>query len=154
MDAPNITESGVRLTNNAHTDHHVSNHAVLKKDTSTVLAKEFGMVEVKAFIHDPSRAKKKTANASRQEAFLERKKNEGLSKQFIPLWLADAIKQEGGIEGWRRQQLAEMKPNVVVVEKTIEKQLSQTQVHDIQIGRQVRKLSGWRRSIVDFAMGL
>lgn len=89
---------------------------VIKQATEDAhLAAEHKLVAVRAYIRDEDKAEKLTNNAERQKRFLEKKKESGETKAFVPVAVAEAIKEKGSFEAWLQSQ----KIAPAVVEKEV-----------------------------------
>lgn len=107
------------------------------------LAAEHKLVAVKAYIKDEAKADKKTKNAERQQRFLEKQKESGMTKAFIPADVAEAVKLEpGGFPAWLEKQKVAPAPVPVVDDGAR------------AIGQRVLRLTGWRRVLVRRLLGL
>lgn len=133
-----------------------------------VLARDHHLVKVQAYIRDDAKAAKKTAGAERVEKFREKQKAAGLVSVAIPKEVAEAVKAtEGGFAAWLEAQ----KPapvekivnvpgpeRIVIQEKPVEvfvkEPLGSDEYRALEIGQKVQKLTGWRRSLVNFLAGL
>lgn len=82
------------------------------------LAAEHKLIPVRAYIRDEEKAEKLTNNAERQKRFLEKKKESGETKAFVPVAVAEAIKEKGGFDAWLESQ-----KTIVQVEKITEIQV-------------------------------
>lgn len=86
------------------------------------LAREHGLVPVKAFVKDPDAAKKRTGAADRMAKMRERQKEAGLVSTAIPADAAAAIKEKGW-QAWldaQRSAPPREVERVIEVEKPVE----------------------------------
>lgn len=131
----------------------------------THLAREHGLVPVKAYIHDAERAEKRTANAERVARHREKKKAEGLQPVDLPAEIAARIREVGLQEFL--DQIRGAGPRQVRVEVQVEKpvevvrevlkvervevpvltpaKLTAEQNRLISLGQKVERLPTWRR---------
>lgn len=144
------------------------------------LAAEHKLVKVQAYIRDEKKAEKKSAVAERVAKHREKLKSEGLVQAAIPADIANSIKTAGGFAEWFETQKPAPVEKIVevevlgperIVEKTVEiqvpgperiiekivevsveKTLSRDEIQALEIGQSVKKLSGWRRALVNFAI--
>lgn len=147
---------------------------VIKQATEDAhLAAEHKLVAVRAYILDEDKADKLTNNAERQKRFLEKKKESGETKAFVPVAVAEAIKEKGGFQAWLEsekvapvvveklvpvpgperivEQIKEVPgpERVVEVIKEVPAKLTAEDGRLIGLGRSVESLSGWRRALVN-----
>lgn len=124
---------------------------VLQAIEDAHLAADHKLIAVRAYIRDEQKAEKLTATNERQKKFVEKQKEAGLKKAFIPEIVADAIKQAGGFDQWLESQkpaAVEIPgPELVVQVPTI---LTNEQNRLINLGERVDRLTGWRRDLINW----
>lgn len=118
-----------------------------------LVLKEKGLVATRAFIKDPKSAKTKSKVAARVARFREGQKERGLVSTAVPATVAAAVKMAGGWQQWQDGLRAATPP-----ERPIDQQrpppgqqapeLSAEDRRDLDLGRRVRGLVGWRARAV------
>lgn len=124
-----------------------------------LLARDFNLVKVSAYIKDEKKAKKKTATAERQERHRQKLKEAKLVKASIPEQAAAEIKAAGTFESWletKKTIHVEKLPVYFTVEKIIEVPavFSSDELRLLSKGRAVESLTGWRRFICKKLLGV
>lgn len=123
--------------------------------------KERGLVPTRAFIKDPEAEKAKSKSAARVARFRERQRRQGLVQNAVPTSLAEAVKAAGGWPQWeaalRAAAAAESagagKPRPGPVDGQRDPGLSAQDRADLDVGRRVRGLAGWRGRAVRWLLG-
>lgn len=140
-------------------------------DQDAHLAAEFSLVRVRApvYIQNPKEAAQKTANANRVAKHRAKLAEQNMKPTAVPSALLDEVKTAGGWDKWKEtQKPAPAEPKIerveipgperiVEVEKIVEKkmpvELGNRDKESIRLGRAVQNLTGWRKSLVFFALG-
>ena len=133
------------------------------------LREEHSLIPIRAYVRDPTAAKKKSATAERVAKMRERDKEAGLVMTKIPATVAQSIKDAGGdFSVWLEQQRVTapaptptptpVPEAVAPVERVVEKivqvpaKLSEEDAKALRIGKRVQDLAGWREAVVSWLL--
>lgn len=124
--------------------------------------REKGLVQRTAFIKDPD-TRKKSKGAARVAKFRERQREKGLTPAVVPATVAAAVAQAGGWTEWEAAIRASSatatpaQPAPAAPGPTVQPQrppsLSVQDQADLDVGRRVRGLTGWRGRAVRWLLG-
>ncbi len=123
--------------------------------------REKGLVQRTAFIKDPD-TRKKSKGAARVAKFRERQREKGLTPAVVPAAVAAAVAQAGGWTEWEaaiRAASATATPAqpapapAPAVEPQRQPALSAQDQADLDLGRRIRGLTGWRGRAVRWLLG-
>lgn len=140
-------------------EHGKADEARQREDDEELrrVLKERGLVPTRAFIKDPTTKKAKSQVADRVARFRDRQRQQGLVQGAIPSAIADAVKAAGGWQAWEASlRVAPPPPSGGETKPPAAPPMEPLSVQDradLQLGRRVRTLSGWRRRVIGWVLG-
>jgi hypothetical protein len=134
---------------------------------------ELGLVRERrpVFVFDAGEAKKRGGSAERMAKMRAKQSEAGLRPAPVPAAILDAVKAVGGWEKWQAQianaaippapkpieKIVEVPgppgPPVPGPERLVQAKISGRDLEFLSLGKAVQQLTGWRRTLANFALG-